>query len=325
MSTWIEGDGTVRTVFRKLVLWDYTSLESCKLQLVNAIEKKNTTPSPYLLDYAIIRRKGEIRWVSVVLPIIIMSIPLPFLFYGAFLSHQVQHLRGCIAATLVIALLFRFTYYSQYLAVLRLIYSAGDAIQQELTVAKSRKEVELPKEVESTELVAFVAQPVPVEMPAEVVTIPLAVAEAAESFQPIPIPEDKQPEDLLIPPQPAGEKPVFEEAAGIPNKGSINSFLLHELIKSECGRPNIYKGDIHKNVRYYSYITGCKPKNILDKAKYYKDRGLLNLATLNSRTTHRKYLEMLLQHYQEIGDDTLYQKAEDLQAFIENINKGKKV
>jgi hypothetical protein len=57
-NTWIEGNGTVRTVFRTLALSKYANSESCKLQLLNAVEKENTQPGPYLLQY-VIKRKTD--------------------------------------------------------------------------------------------------------------------------------------------------------------------------------------------------------------------------------------------------------------------------
>ena len=102
-----------------------------------------------------------------------------------------------------------------------------------------------------------------------------------------------------------------------PGKGAISLFLLDELIKKESGRPNIHNGDIHKTIHYFSYISGCRPKNIQNKIKNYLTRRSIDLATPNTMSTHRKYLEMLLEHYEEIGDDALYKQAEDLQSFIE--------
>ncbi len=64
-STWIEGDGTVRTVFRIMALWAYTSNEKAKLQLVRVIERKGDVPGPFILQYAIDRRKKEIQWISI--------------------------------------------------------------------------------------------------------------------------------------------------------------------------------------------------------------------------------------------------------------------
>ena len=48
-STRIEGNGTVRTVFRTMALWAYLSEERAKLQLVKVIERK--TKNQDLLSY----------------------------------------------------------------------------------------------------------------------------------------------------------------------------------------------------------------------------------------------------------------------------------
>lgn len=69
-NTWIEGNGTVRTVFRTLAFWEYASPEICKLQLLNAVEKENVLPGPYLLQYVLNRRMREIQWVSVYAPMV---------------------------------------------------------------------------------------------------------------------------------------------------------------------------------------------------------------------------------------------------------------
>ena len=40
LCAWIEGDGTFRTLFRKVALWDFSSADRCKVQLLIAIEKE---------------------------------------------------------------------------------------------------------------------------------------------------------------------------------------------------------------------------------------------------------------------------------------------
>jgi hypothetical protein len=122
------------------------------------------------------------------------------------------------------------------------------------------------------------------------------------------------------PDRPQGDDSDPEELSSTkhsPIKGTISIYLLDELIKRECGRPNIHSGDIHKSTIYFTYISGCRPKNIHDKAKFYFNRESMNLSTPNARSTHRKYLEVLLEYYDEIGDNALYNQAEDLQSFIE--------
>jgi hypothetical protein len=72
-STWVEGDGTVRTVFRAMALWAYLSEGRAKLQLVKVIERKNEKPGPFILQYAIDRRKREIQWISLYMPLLALA------------------------------------------------------------------------------------------------------------------------------------------------------------------------------------------------------------------------------------------------------------
>ena|SRR5260221_11515632 len=74
-NTWMEGNGTVRTVFRTMVLWEYASPEGSKQQLLRAIGKKEDQTSPYLLRYAVDKRKMEIQWISLYLPLLVLSTP----------------------------------------------------------------------------------------------------------------------------------------------------------------------------------------------------------------------------------------------------------
>jgi hypothetical protein len=47
LCAWIEGDGTFRTLFRKLALWDFASADRCKVQLRLAIEKEKMPVGTY--------------------------------------------------------------------------------------------------------------------------------------------------------------------------------------------------------------------------------------------------------------------------------------
>lgn len=125
-------------------------------------------------------------------------------------------------------------------------------------------------------------------------------------------------------PPPESEATISLEAPETASKGSISIVLLHELIQKECERPNIYKGNTQNALAYYAHVTGCQLKNLQGKVKYYKNREAINLPTPNIRATHKKYLDILLAHYEKIGDDALYNKAQDLQAFIENSKNWKK-
>jgi hypothetical protein len=222
-----------------------------------------------------------------------------------------------VGLLLILGILYRITCYTQYLEACKFIYYAGDSIIQEAAPKKT------PKELDPFEIGDFVS-PQAIHEDGEPSMEMTPLAEETTIGEP-PLPEMHKAEDEpVVMPVAENKTTISLEASEIPNKGSINTILLHELIKQECGQANIYRGDIHKNVIYYSHITGCKPKNILDKTKYYRNREALNLTTPNSRTTHRKYLEILLQYYGETGDDILYNKAEDLQSFIESINGRRK-
>jgi hypothetical protein len=329
LSAWIEENGTVRTVFRKLALWNYYSPESCRPQLVNAIEKKNLPPTPYLVQYATDLRKMEIRWISIYLPILGFMVPLSFFAYVAANTHNIQHLYLAVCSMVSLGFIYRVTWYSQYLEACRNIYIAGDYILQEVAEKKILKENELPIAIEATTSDNFVATPAssaaseafPDKLKKETPIPGREIAEAAPFLPEI----DLNAETLTQISLPENGLPRLEDPTGSPNKGTISTILLHELIKKEAGRPSIHKGDIHKNVQYYAYITGCKPKNILDKVKYYEKREGLNLVTSNSLTTHRKYLEQLLPYYEETGDLALYNQAEDLLSYVENISARKKL
>lgn len=62
-STWIEGDGTVRTVFRTMALWAYSSEEKANRQLMKGMVPKNDQSGPYTLQFAIDRTPG-LRLIS---------------------------------------------------------------------------------------------------------------------------------------------------------------------------------------------------------------------------------------------------------------------
>jgi hypothetical protein len=130
-STWIEGNGTVRTVFRTMALWAYLSEERAKLQLVKVIERKNEKPGPFILQYAIDRRKKEIQWISLYLPLFALSI-LSVLLIAAGLSSQNQrNLNISLAVVLYLIFLFRTTWFGLYLDACRFLHDAGDTLLKE--------------------------------------------------------------------------------------------------------------------------------------------------------------------------------------------------
>ena len=151
--TWMEGNGTVRTVFRKLALWEYGSPEQCKLQIIHDIEKENVGPSPFALQHAVERRKREIRSISLHLPLLAFISPV-FVFYGAMYSHNIVHLYAGIGLTIFLAGIYRITCFSQYQAACRLIYHAADHLLEDITVK------EVPQPVETSGITNFV-QPLP--------------------------------------------------------------------------------------------------------------------------------------------------------------------
>jgi|GEM_PF-4389279 len=308
-NTWIEGEGTVRTVFRKLALSEYCTIDRSRQQLLSAVEKRDGDIGTFVLQYAIDRRKLEIQWISLYLPLLAFACSAIFLLRGAMISTSPLHVWVVSGLIFTFAIIYRQTFFAQYLDACRTLYFAGDNLLEKVA---TKQPSSIP--IEAQRLPFGDVQPEPPKSVSETVLtteikeVPLITAEIMQSET-----------ELLDIPGVVDElcqRKEGEIAEG-PNKGSINTILLHELVKKEAGRPNIHSGDVHKAVLYYAQITGCKPKNILDKTKYYKKRDAIVLSTPNARTTHKKYLDILLQHYAEIGDDALYNTAEDLQSFIE--------
>jgi hypothetical protein len=260
-STWIEGNGTLRTVFRTLALWAYSSEEKARLQLVKAMESRDNHPGIYTLQYAIHLRKKEIQWIAVNIPLFYFLVLCVLLMAGGLASHDPRNLSVSVFLVLYSAVVFRTTFFNLYLDACRFLYKAADKLWKERLENGVAEKVEFPaRPMNSPEI--------------------LPPADRLESIL-----SDKP------------EKEPAEDSELSPGKGAISIFLLDELVKKECDRPNIHGGDIHKTTAYYAYISGCRPKNIQGKAKQYLNRASLNLSTPNSRSTHRKYLEILLEHY----------------------------
>src|SRR6185437_3159038 len=199
------------------------------------------------------------------------------LIMEGLLSQKHWALSVSVAVAACLLFIFRLTWFSKSSEACRFLYLAGDALSNE-KLGKTQ----------------------------------------AERPQTSPKPEIAIRQGL--PNIPQGKEPDLEQINDAPHelgKGALPTYFLHELLKKECNRLNIYDGDIHKTTLYCAHISGCKQKNILSKAQHYKTRQSINLSTPNARSTHRKYLEILLQYYDAICDDTLYKQAEDLQAFIE--------
>jgi len=279
LCAWIEGDGTFRTLFRKLALWEYVTQKSSKLQLSLAVEKENSLIGPYLLHYTIAHKKRGILWISFLLPLSAFLVTSGLvLYFSVQLNQGAPTLYKGIVLAILILISFRITFYDQYLKASKFIAFAGDELLKEL----------IPQKQDATKI-CITKNEDPDHTNAVTKTIPFAPLQTNEAA----------------------------ETIDQPGKGTINTILLCELIKRECKYPNIYNGDIHQTIAFYCHITGCKEKNFLDKTKHYKSRETLDLGTPNSRATHRKYLERLLEHFHEIGDDVLYKQAEDLQTYIE--------
>ena len=135
VNSWIEGNGSLRAVFRNIILWEYTSPERSKLQLLRVTEKKN--PGPYLLQYAIDRCKAEVQWISLYLPLLAFTAPVLLAFYVALLSHFVQYLYIGMGLILAMGLVFKATYFSQYQEACQFIYLAADGLLPERRLMRS--------------------------------------------------------------------------------------------------------------------------------------------------------------------------------------------
>ena len=275
---WIEGNGVMQTKIRTLTNWACPTEEQTKLQLLKVIERRPGAYGPHTLQYAIDRRKREIQWGFLYLPILAFSIPGLLLLIGALISqnHRLFYLTMAVIISLVFV--FRSFCSTQYLEFYRITCSAADAIWKE----------RLGNSVH--------AKP-PLLPPSEIKT---------------------QVGQLDLPPVGDADSEDDEDALSHPGKGAIPLLLLNELIKKEAGRPNIYNGNIQETVLLHVDLSGCRAKNILSKAKYYRSRKFVPLGTENARTTHRKYLEKLLRHYQAIGDTELSKWAEDLLVYVDS-------
>jgi hypothetical protein len=300
-STWIEGNGTVRTVFRTMALYAYSTEEKAKRQLMKVMVPKNDQSGPYTLQFAIDRRKREIQWISLYLPLLVLVIVGVLLVAAGLFSRNPRNLYLSLGTVIFLGFFFRVTWFTLYLDACRFLFKAGDALLKEGLGEGS------PDTSRFNESSGINAAAVPESMgrlSADRPEVPHRVQQPA--IQEI----HRQAEKFE---SPKGGDPDPGEPWGpnnSPVKGAISIYLLDELIKRECGRPNIHSGEIHKSTKYFSFISGCRTKNILDKTKYYFNRESINLSTPNARSTHRKYLEMLLEYYDEIGDNTLYKRAE---------------
>src|SRR5690349_17894362 len=100
---WIEGNGVMQTKIRTLTNWACHTEEQTKLQLLKVIEKKPGAYGPHTLQYAIDRRKREIQWGFLYLPLLAFSIPGLLLMVGAIISqnHRLFYLTMAVIISLV--------------------------------------------------------------------------------------------------------------------------------------------------------------------------------------------------------------------------------
>ena len=261
--TWMEGDGTIRTLLRKAALWDYASPERCKLRLSSAIEKKDSAPGPYLIQYAMDRRKKEVQIISHYLPLFGMF--LPFLAYIslATMFRVIPHIYLGVGLMIALGIVYKYTWFCQYQLTCHYLHEAGDSLLIEL----SKKEA------------------IAIERPAEIQIPEIGLVKGATNGKP-----------------------------------NIKQFLLHELIKRECGRPNIASGSLDETTKFFSKASGCQQKYLISEARFYFKRSDIQIETSNSKTIHLGCIGTLLNHYGAIGDKELYKQCEDLQAYFENID-----
>jgi len=275
---WIEGNGVMQTKIRTLTNWACPTEEQTKLQLLKIIERRPGANGPHTLQYAIDGRKREIQWGFLYLPLLAFSIPGLLLMVGALISQNHRLFYLTIAVIISLVFVFRSFCSIQYLEFYRVTCSAADAILKD-------------------QLVNLLPAKTPMLPPSEIRT---------------------QIGQLDLRPTEDADSEDDEYALSHPGKGTIPLFLLNELIKKEAGRPNIYNGNLQETVLLHVDLSGCRAKNIVNKAKYYRSRKFIPLGTENARTTHRKYLDKLLRHYQAIGDAELTKVAEDLLIYIDS-------
>jgi len=278
VSEWIEGNGAMQTWIRTLTNWASPTEEQTKLQLLKVIERRPGAYGPHSLQYAIDRRKREIQWDFLYLPLLAFSIPGMLLMVGALISQNHRLFYLTLAAIISLVFVFRNLCSLQYLEFHRITCSAADAIWKErFGNSVPGKPTLLPPSETRTQVGQLDLRPI----------------------------EEADLED-------------DEDPLSHPGKGAIPLFLLNEQLKKEVGRPNIYNGNIQETVLLHVDLSGCRAKNILNKAKYYRSRKSIPLGTENARTTHRKYLEKLLRHYKAIGDAELSKGAEDLLLYVDS-------
>jgi len=290
LCAWIEGDGTFRTLFRKLALWDFASADRCKGQILIAIEKEKMTMGAYSVQFVVEKRKKEVQLLTHYLPLFMVFVPALAYISLATIFHVFPHYYLGMALSFSLIIVYKHTWFSQYVETCRYIYKAADDLLKELSVKEAPAlPAVLPPAGSITILESTIVQP-----------------HVQESFFSASFEDVEQSE-------------TARSVEIGPRKSNIILFLLHELVKKECGRPNIHSGALMETVRFFSESSGCQLKNIITKARLYRTRNTIKLSSENARATHSRYLTTLQDHYKAVGDMELYKQSENLLAFITNL------
>lgn len=132
-STWIEGVGTFRTLFRKLVLWDYASPNCCKRHLLLAVEKKKSNIGIYDIQFAVERRKREVQLIAHYIPLFIVFVPAAAYIMLATLLHVIPSYFAGLTLSASLFIAYSFTFFSKYVATCRLVFTAAEELFGEFT------------------------------------------------------------------------------------------------------------------------------------------------------------------------------------------------
>ncbi|HVU57733.1 MAG TPA: hypothetical protein VHD83_21875 [Puia sp.] len=290
LCAWIEGDGTFRMLFRKLALWDFASADRCKVQLLIAIEKEKMMMSANGVQFAVERRKKEVQLLTHYLPLFVVFMTSLAYISLATIFHVFPHYYLGLVLSLSLIIVYKHTWFSQYVETCRYIYTAADSLLKELSVK---------------------------EFPALPTVLPSVGS--VTILEPAMVQPDLQKPFLSANFEEVEQVDPMQDAETGPQKSNIILFLLDELIKKECNRPNIHSGTLKETIIFFSASSGCQAKNIITKAHTYRTRNAIKLSSENARTTHLRYINILLEHYKSVGDIEMYQQAENLLTFITHI------
>lgn len=290
LCAWIEGDGTFRTLFRKLALWDFASADRCKVQLLLAIEKGKMAVGTYGVQFAVEQRKKEVQLLTHYLPLFMVFVPALAYISLATIFRVFPHYYLGLAFSFSLIIVYKHTWFSQYVETCRYIYKAADDLLKE----SAAREVPI----------------VPALLPA---------AAASLILEPTTSTPDLQTPSLSVDSEDKGHLNMVLTTEISHRKANIILFLLDELIRKECGRPNIHSGELKETIKFFSESSGCQLKNIITKAHVYRNRNAIKLSSENARATHLRYVNVLLGHYKAIGDTELCKQGENLLTFIMSV------